>query len=97
MIEDLFQEGLHFVRLNHPKIYPTLVLYLNGATLKEISTQRSLGISNTRREIQEGKKYLSQFLEAHSITMEFILDGRSVPRPLFGKVNLLFPSFSKKS
>lgn len=97
MIEDLFQEGLLFIRLEHPKIYPTLVLYLNGATLKEISAERNLGMSNASREIQKGKKYLREFLEAHSITMEFILDGRSVPRPLFGKVNLLFPSFSKKS
>lgn len=97
MIEDLFQEGLARMRIERPKIYPTLVLYLNGATLIQISKARDLGIKGTRRQIKEGKKFLVAFLEAHSISAQFILDGRSVPKVLFGKVNLLFPSSSKKS
>lgn len=97
MIDDLFEEGLLHIRVEHPKLYPTLVLYLNGVKLIDIAKARKLGIHGTRRQIKEGKKFLIEFLESHSVTAEFILDGRSVPRLLFGKVNLLFPSSSKKS
>lgn len=92
IVEEIFQEGLLEIQIDHPKIFKTLSLYLQGVPAKEINKGIDESLDNTRRDIKIGRKLLKDYLRKHSITVDFILDGRSVPRALIGKIDLLFPS-----
>lgn len=94
-ISDLFQEGLIMIRMSYPKVYPSFIKYLDGIKISELATQQNIPITTARRNIRIAKTALIEFLAEHSVTARFVLDGRSVPRALFGKVNLLFPSAKK--
>jgi hypothetical protein len=94
-ISELFQEGLIMIKMMHPKVYPSFVKYLDGVKISDLAAQQGIPITTARRNIRIAKTTLIDFLAEHSITTKFVLDGRNVPRALFGKVNLLFPSLKK--